>query len=237
MRLKLGAAAAIAVLGFGLATPVLAVERFETGFRFALGFPLGEFRDNLDRTGIGADFSFAYHIPGSLLSTGVSLGFLINGNESREEPLSSTIPDIIVRVTTTNAILLGHLFVRVQPEGGMIRPYIEGLAGVHYLITTTSLSGSDDWGETLSSTNLDDLAFSYGLGAGARIALLRILRRDRPDRGMTLDLDIGLRWLKGGRADYLKKGSVHRENGVVTYDICTSRTDLCLAGIGLSFSF
>jgi hypothetical protein len=230
-------ALATAALGFWLAGPAPAAEKFDASLRFALGFPQGEFRDSLDRTGLGMDMSFAYLWPGTSVSTGVSFGFLIMGSESRDEPLSPTIPDLVVRVTTTNAILLSHAFIRLQPRSGAVRPYVEGLAGLHYLFTTTSLRGGDDGGEALSSTNFDDLAFSYGLGGGAKLALLRIERRERPDRIMTLDLDVGLRWLRGGQADYLKKGSVHRENGVVTYDVSTSRTDLCQAGVGLSFSF
>jgi hypothetical protein len=224
-----------AVLLIWLGCPAPAAEKFETSLRFSLGFPQGEFHDNLDRAGLGADFGFAYHWPGTIVSAGAAFGFLIMGNEARDEPLSSTIPDIVVRVTTTNAILLGHAFVRLQPGTGAVRPYVEGLAGFHYLFTTTSLRG--DWGETLSSTNFDDLAFSWGLGGGVKLALLRIQRQGRPEKLMGLDLDLGLRWLKGGRAEYLKKGSIRRENGVVTYDVYASRTDLLQAGLGLSFSF
>jgi len=237
MNMKSKAVIAAGIVGLWLAGPGAAAEKFEGSLRFALGFPLGEFRDNLDRTGIGADFGFAYRWPGTIVSTGVSFGFLIMGSESRYEPLSPTIPDLIVKVTTTNAILLGHVFVRLQPRSGAVRPYVEGLAGFHYLLTTTSLNDDAEWGGSLSSTNFDDLAFSCGLGAGIKLNLLRVQRQDNPERLMGLDLDLGLRWLKGGRADYLKKGSVRRENGVVIYDVTTSRTDLCQAGVGLSFSF
>jgi hypothetical protein len=237
MRMKLAALTAVAALGLGFSGPVCAQEKFETGLRFLLGFPSGEFRHNLDRTGIGADFSFAYHIPRSIVSAGISFGFLIYGSESREEPLSPAIPEFVVKVTTTNAILLGHLFIRVQPRSGTIRPYLEGLAGFHYMTTDTSIRGHDDWGDSLSSNNFNDLAFSGGLGGGARLELLQIRRRNRDDRAFSLDLDLGVRWLKGGRAEYLKKGSIHRENGVVSYDVYESRTDLWLAGLGLTFSF
>ena len=237
MRMKCAALAALAVLGLGFSGPVCAEERFETGFRFLLGFPSGEFRRNLDRTGLGADFSFAYHIPRTIVSAGLSFGFLIYGSESRDEPLSSTIPDLIVKVTTTNSLLLGHIFIRVQPRTGFLRPYLEGLAGFHYLTTDTSIRGHDEWGDALSSNNFNDTAFSAGLGGGTKLTLLQVRQPDRTDRAFSIDLDLGVRWLRGGKAEYLKKGSVHRENGVVTYDVYKSRTDLWLAGLGLSFSF
>lgn len=235
--MKTTAVLATAALGLWLAGPAAAEQKFESSLRFTPGFPLGEFGDTLDRTGLGGDLGFAYRWPGSIVSTGVSFGFLIMGSESRDEPLSPTIPDLMVRVTTTNAVLLGHLFVRLQPREGFIRPYVEGLAGFHYLATTTSISDTDDWGDTLSSTNLDDWALSLGLGGGVKIGLLKVRSEGSPETKMGLDLDLGVRWLKGGRADYLREGSVHRADGVVTYDVYTSRTDLCQAGLGLSLSF
>ncbi|MBN2206309.1 MAG: hypothetical protein JW742_02805 [Candidatus Aminicenantes bacterium] len=235
--MKTKAALATAALGLWLAGPAAAEKKFEASLRFTPGFPLGEFGDTLDTTGLGMDLGFAYRWPGTIVSTGASFGFLIMGSESRDEPLSATIPDLFVRVTTANSLLLGHLFVRLQPREGLLRPYAEGLAGFHYLFTTTSISETGSWGGTLSSTNLDDWAFSYGLGGGVKLALLRVRSEDSSETKTILDLDLGARWLKGGRADYLKKGSVHREDGVVTYDVYNSRTDLLQAGIGLTVSF
>lgn len=228
-----------ALVAFGIAGPASAGsgDGVELGLRFLSGFPAGEFRHNLDRAGYGGDISFAYRIPHTIVSAGASFGFLIYGSESRDEPLSSNIPDVVVRVRTTNSILLGHLFIRLQPREGRIRPYVEGLAGFHYLSTDTSISGHGDWGNTLSSNNFNDTAFSAGLGGGAKWALLQVRRRGRSEGLFSLDLDLGVRWLRGGRAEYLKKGSIHREGGLVNYDVYESRTDLWLAGLGLSFAF
>ncbi len=236
MRLKFAAAAVLSASLLGVSGPLVAAERFELGLRLLLGFPAGEFRQNVDSTGVGMDFSFSYHFPRTIVSTGLSFGFLIYGSESRMEPLSPAIPELIVKVTTTNALLLGHLFVRVQPRWGRIHPYLEGLAGFNYLTTDTSIGGQGGYENSLSSNNFHDTVFSGGLGGGARVVLFRIQRPDRK-RIFSLDLDLGVRWLGGGRAEYLKRGSIHRHNGRVTYDVYMSRTDLWLTGLGLSFSF
>jgi hypothetical protein len=234
--MKFAVAAVLSVSLLCVSGPLIAADRFETGLRFLLGFPAGEFRRNVDGTGVGMDVNFSYHFPRSIVSTGVSFGFLIYGSDSRMEPLSPTIPELIVKVTTTNALLLGHLFVRVQPRWGRIRPYLEGLAGFHYLTTDTSIGSQGGYENSLSSNNYHDTIFSGGLGGGAQVLLFQLQRRDR-ERIFSLDLDLGVRWLRGGRAEYLKRGSIHHYNGGVTYDVYRSRTDLWLAGLGLSFSF
>jgi hypothetical protein len=213
-------------------------ERFQVGGHFLLGFPQAEFRENVEKTGLGGNFYFAYRFPRNILSAGVAFGFLIYGHETRTEPLSSTIPDLIVDVRTTNSILLCHLFLRIQPPQGSFRPYLDGLIGFNYLSTDTSIGDHDGWeDDNLSSNNYNDIALSYGLGGGAMVNLVKVRRAGRGPRVFSMDLDIGARYLKGGEAEYLKKGSIHREDGIVTYDVYRSKTDLLHAYLGLSFSF
>ena len=214
-----------------------AEERFQTGGHFILGFPQGEFRSNADRIGLGGDFYFAYHVPRSILSAGISIGFSIYGRETREEPLSPTIPEMIVDVSTTNSIVLGHLFLRLQPRTGMFRPYLDGLVGFHYLTTDTTIHDNCDGDGDITSNNHNDLAFSYGAGAGTQVTLIQGIRQDNKQRLFSMDLDIGIRYLRGGEAEYMKKGSIHREIDGVIYDVYRSRTDLVKAYIGLNFSF
>jgi len=213
-------------------------DRFQAGGHFMLGYPQGGFGENVENTGLGGNFYFSYRFPRSFLSAGISFGFLIYGSERRAEPLSLTIPDLIVDVRTTNSILLCHLFLRLQPPRGRIRPYLDGLVGLNYLTTDTSIHEYNDWDDDhISSNNFNDLALSYGMGGGVMVSLVDFRRAGSGRRVLTLDLDIGVRYLKGGEAEYLKKGSVHREDGIVTYDVYRSRTDLLKVNIGFTFSF
>ena len=217
---------------------VFSQDKFQAGGHFMLGFPQGEFRENVENTGFGGSFYFAYRFPRSFFSTGISFGFMIYGHERREEALGPTIPDLIVDVTTTNSILLGHLFFRLQPPQGRFRPYLDGLVGLNYLTTDTSLDEHNDWDDDqISSNNFNDLALSYGMGGGIMVSLVEFRRVGSGRRVLSLDLDFGVRYLKGGEAEYLKKGSIHREDGSVTYDVYRSRTDLLKANVGVTFSF
>lgn len=214
-----------------------AYERFQFGIHFLSGFPQNEFKRNVDQMGYGANFSLAYHFPRSLFSVGTALSFLIYGREVREESLSLTIPDVIVDVVTTNAIVNWHFYLRLQPLQGKFRPYLDGIAGFNFLTTDTTVEHRDYSVEYISSNNYHDTAFCYGIGGGIQVRLFhKEVRRTKP-ASFAVYLDAGARYLKGGRAEYLKKGSIHRDDSSLTYDVYLSKTDLLKAYLGLLFSF
>ena len=49
--------------------------------------------------------------------------------------------------------------------------------------------------------------------------------------------DVGARYLKGGKARYLKEGSIRREDGRVLYDVEEATTDLLAINIGVTVQF
>lgn len=50
-------------------------------------------------------------------------------------------------------------------------------------------------------------------------------------------LDLRCRYIDGGEAEYLKKGSIRRVDGKTSYDVMKSRTDMLLFTLGLVLSF
>jgi hypothetical protein len=180
---------------------------------------------------------FAYRLPRSPISVGTSLSFHIYGRKTRWEPLSPSIPEMTVKIATTNSILLWHLFLRLQPQDGIVRPYLDVLAGLIYLTTDTSIDNNDNYSGSLSSNNYNDAAFNYGAGGGIMVPLLRVVTKMRRAIKFSMDLDIGAQYLKGGEAEYLKKGSIIRDRDEVSYLVYRSHTDLVTAYVGLSFSF
>jgi hypothetical protein len=200
------------------------------GLNFTLGFPMGEFKDNVDRAGFGisGDFMFLTPQPEAPFSIGLNLGFMNYGSETRNERFSSTIPDVTVDVTRDNNIANFHLLFRLALPQGIVRPYAEGLFGGSYLFTDTKIlsRGSD---EVASSTNFDDFAWSYGGGGGFLINLA-----SEPSENVSnIFLDLKVRYLFGSRAEYLKEGSITINNGNVFYDITESKTDLFTVNIGV----
>ena len=61
------------------------------------------------------------------------------------------------------------------------------------------------------------------------------MRLGRVGRSGDIALDTKVRYLRGSRADYLKEGSVRRENGAVVFDVLNSRTDVVSLQIGVTF--
>ena len=141
----------------------------------------------------------------------------------------------------------GNLLLRTQPRTGRIRPYVEGIVGFNDLSTDTTTSikdpravdgplaclynsafgvpCKDDVILSSSTNNLDDGTFSYGFGVGTQFEL--------PDSRLSLDARV--RYMRGGSADYLKKGSIQQTDG--SFDKLSSRTDVITAQVGITFHF
>lgn len=199
------------------------------GLNFMLAFPMGEFKENVDRVGVGIAGQFLLLIPkpGQPFGIGFNAGFVNYGNESRSEPFSYTIPDVFVDVERSNNLVNFHLLFQIAPYRGRIRPYLEGLFGGSYLFTETSIK-SRDYSDVASSTNLEDFAWSYGGGAGI---MIQITNQD--EQGTSIFLDIKGRYLMGTEAEYLKEGSIEIIDRQVYYDITRSKTDLLSAHLGV----
>lgn len=213
----------------------------QAGLGVLLGFPVGHFGNNITNPGIGIGGYVGYRVPNSPLIVGLDVGYLIYGRESRRERFSLTIPDVTVDVITDNNIVDANFLVRLQPRSGILRPYVDGLIGFHYLFTKTSIKNipsaySDD---IASSTNFDDFAFTYGGGAGVMIHVYDGRKnRTKYNRGIrTVSIDLRLRYMDGSRADYLKHGAVTRDSGNVSLNITSSETNLVTAFIGAAIEF
>lgn len=216
------------------AAPAGAFTNFQGGVNLLLGFPQGDFKDEIDKTGVGIGGEFLYSPGNSIFGIGASFGFMVYGHESYSVPFPD-VPLVKLDVTTDNNIILGHLLFRVQPKKGPIRPYGEGLIGLNYFFTETNIKGENEDQKIASSTNLDDAVFSYGAGGGVMVNLYSA----DPSRGKLwrLMIDLRLRYLIGGEAEYLKEGSITVVENEAVYDISKSKTDILTAQIGLTFEF
>lgn len=227
---------AIGIIMLMFASIGYAQTRFQAGVNFTLGFPLGDFKNNVDRIGFGCSGQFLYNFNQSPVSAGVSLGILIYGSETRIEPFSLTIPDVMVNVTTRNNIFMCHFLLRFQPKEGKLRPYFDGLFGFNYLWTETGIYSLGTYYKIASNVIFDDLTLSYGAGGGLMIRLLEI-SPDKRKNLFSLYLELGARYVKGGEAEYLREGSIIQENGDIVYEVNSSATDLITVHIGLTFTF
>lgn len=201
-----------------------------------LGVPQRQFDDALGGVGGGVAATFLYQIPRTPLALGVEGTALLYGHERRREPLSTTIPDVTVDVVTSNNLLQGLGVVRVQRPDGRVRPYVDGLVGVNYLVTQTQVQEPYYDEAVFSSVNYDDAALALGAGVGLQVQVYEGYGpRGRPVEVM---VDARVRYLSGGEASYLGRGDIERYRDG-TYDVFprTSRTDVLLPQLGVTWRF
>ena len=232
---------AVSIVGLLLSASLcgFAQQPFQANINFVVGVPQNAFRENVDNNGYGVEGHFAYNLPNTPFLVGASLSYLIYGSETWQERLIQSVP-VWVDVTTTNSIVMGHLMLRVQPPDGAFRPYLDGLVGFHLLTTDTKIDnergGYDD--DIASSNNSNDFTSSYGGGGGI---MFRVYQTEGTEatqnRSLSVYVDLGFRYLKGGKAQYLKEGSIKNENNDFIYDFNRSTTDIVTWHLGVGFGF
>jgi hypothetical protein len=139
---------------------------------------------------------------------------------------------------------MGHLRARIVPSKGVIRPYLDAVAGIRYFSTHTSIESSaflvnngffdrnNDASHLFTSANFDSFSLSSGVGTGIEFLLfdghLGIQTRQT---SILLQLDV--RYLYGSKAEYLLKDSILRENGRITFDMADTETNMLIPRLGI----
>jgi hypothetical protein len=163
--------------------------------------------------------------------------YLNYGRERRVEPFSLTIPDVVVDVLTDNYMLMVSPGFSLGLRKGPVRPYGEVYFGLTYIATRTTIQNHGLQSEPIaSSTNFSDWTYNFGAGGGFQVPLWNGRKKAQIDVGEVL-LDIKVNYIKGGNAEYLRKGSIHRSLGRVEYDTVESPTDMVQARIGVTCRF
>lgn len=206
--------------------------RVQVGFQGLVGFPRGEFADNVGLSG-GLNGDFKYRLGDTPLRVGAGMSVLIYGQARRRVPFSSTIPDVLVDVTTSSGILTSYGLLRVQPVQGRVRPYADGLIGLNYVFTQTTVDLDDDVfadRRRVSTTNFKDFAFAVGGGGGVMFDVVRW-------EGGRVSLDFGARYVFGGEADYLTTRRGVPVRSVDDLELNRSRTNVIVAVLGGAVEF
>jgi len=110
--------------------------------------------------------------------------------------------------------------------------------GLQHLTTDTRVCDDYDYDdERIASTNhLLSTVLSYGLGGGLVLDLVHFLGPRKKIRSSVM-LDIGIRYIQGGVADYLMPGDIEIVWNNVNYFVSRSRTDMLIPRISVSFAF
>lgn len=216
-------------------TTISIAQAFNFDVGLALGSPMGSFQQSLDRNSYGLDMGATYQIPNSPIHIGGGLVYQNYGWTERSEYFSPDIQEVKLRVRTTNNMVTPHFLMRIEPNMGVISPFVEGIIGFNYLYTESSVL--DDWAEEeiASSVNYDSYTSSSGIGGGVKVRLYEGYDEDGDFFGISLI--VKAKYMLGGEADYLKEGGLSRTRRGLNYDVSRSRTDLTTFNVGFVFNF
>ena len=188
--------------------------------------PVGEFGDNIG-FGYGANAAYLYQVDrAGILSLRAEVGFVDYGNESKRVPLSSTIGGRIqVKVSTTNYIIPVSVGPQLTWPTGRIRPYANVGFGGQFFFTESSIDGTHDGYSGLSTTNQHDETHAWVAGSGVYVPI--------HSKNVNVMLDVGVQYFTGGRAQYLRPGSiVDLPGSQIQINPLESRTQMLVLRLG-----
>lgn len=226
----------ILVLLFCVAIISQNIQAQSIGAGFTLGFPRGEFNNEVKRTAIGGQLNvLLFESRVSPFSAGINVGFYNYGSESRNEPWSTTIPDVYLNVDRSSDIIHFDVLFRLQPQNMVLRPYADLLFGGAYAFTTTKVtSESEPDKEIASSTNINDFIWSYGAGVGLQYKLTDNGGANNPAIG-GIYLDLNVRYMATSPAEYIKEGGIEKvpDKAQIITHVSRSRMDLLTVTLGV----
>jgi len=198
--------------------------RFEVGGNFIRSEPKEDFRQNVGH-GWGGGGTVKYDLAGAGL---LGLRFDVSGVAYGRETIHVPLSRVLLKMTTTNSITSFTLGPELAKPSGRIRPYVN--VGYSRLLfrTTSSLADYDSTDGSPSTTNYKDSTGAWAYGGGLRFAL-------GPAR-FPVDLDLGLRYHRGGSASYLREGSMQDyPDGSTTITPLSSQTPFVVYSVGVKF--
>jgi hypothetical protein len=128
--------------------------------------------------------------------SGFSVGIQLAGTELQKR--SETVglnSGLDVKLQTTTALTRLGIFGQYGPRFGAVRPYAEGLLGIHILNTSTTLPGDSNQPDN-RKTHSESVAPAVGLALGVEVGLYAL------DIG-SIALQLEGRRTHGGTVDYL----------------------------------
>ncbi len=227
--------------------PAAAQGRLEAGFGPAGTFPTGVFAAPVGEAGAGLLGEVDLPLAGGRLRLGVGLGWSQYAHYRRTILYQGESGGPFeVEELTGHDLVLGHLYLRRTFGRGLLRPHLEALAGFLYPYTSTELSGlrADEYDPVGSTFHRGSTAPSWGLGIGVGLYLHRERdpaesqeERSAGGKGRWTALELRLRWIGGGRADWVRKGSVRIEGGEFHFEVRRTTADLLQPSLLFRFRF
>jgi opacity protein-like surface antigen len=163
--------------------------------------PQGAFGRNVG-IGYGVNGAYLFRLDeAGIWSIRADAGILNYGNESRQTALSDAVGGRVqVDVKTSNYIVPLFVGPQLAWPNGPVRPYVNVGVGGQAFFTESHLEGVDGGSSVGSTTNHSEWTTAWTTGGGLLVPVYI---------GKTsVQLDLGMQYVRGGRASYLAPGSI-----------------------------
>jgi opacity protein-like surface antigen len=190
--------------------------------------PMGGLKDNIG-LGYGANGTYMFRLDhAGALSLRADVAFVDYGHESMRVPLSPTIGGRIqVKVVTSNYIVPVSVGPQLMWPTGHVRPYVTAGIGGQFFYTDSRIDGNDESSDALRTTNQSDGTAAWVAGGGLYVPLTN-------KTGVNASLDLGIQYINGGRAQYLRPGSIQDlPNAQIRITPLESETRMTLVRLGV----
>ena len=207
--------------------------------------PVGAFNKNIG-FGYGANAAYLFRLDrAGAVSLRTDLAMASYGEEHFYAPLSSTIGGRIqVKVSTRNYVVPLSVGPQLMWPTGSVRPYVNAGIGAQLFFTQSAIEGADDESDFAHTVNQSDWTSTWVAGAGVYIPVYKSKGVYRPPLApedapvqrldMRILLDLGIQYLSGGRAQYLKPGSIEDlPNGQIRITPLESETHMLVMRLGV----
>ena len=202
-------------------------RRFSGSLGAWLMQPTGELRDNIGN-GIGFGGASLFRLDHTgIVALRADIGLGGYGQESKRVPLSPTVGGRVqVDVVTRNYIAVGNFGPQLTVPSGVVRPYVNAGVGFQAFFTESDVEDDNDSHSFASTTNQSDWTPTFAAGGGLYVPL--------PYEKCPVLLDFGFTWYTGGRATYLKPGSIEDlPNSQIRITPLESATSFMLFRVGV----
>lgn len=201
--------------------------------------PRGAFDRNAD-TGHGFYMSYLYSPgPNRMVALGASLALEEYGATEFSMPLIPSEPATEADFLTMNSVALALGVIQLKAPAATFEPYLQGTLGYARFETVTTMN---EFGPLLPGLEHADGTWIWGGGGGL---LVRLVEWGEPesegdpwgrDRAY---LDLGARYLRCGRVEYLEEGMLLTQEGRVDVDsrLRESEIEAIQVQVGMSFEF
>ncbi|HEY7393323.1 MAG TPA: hypothetical protein VH559_00675, partial [Gemmatimonadaceae bacterium] len=154
---------------------------------------------------------------------------------------------IQVKVSTRNYVVPLSLGPQLMWPTGPVRPYVNAGIGTQLFYTQSGVQGTEDEFDFANTTNQSDWTSMWVAGGGVYIPIYKskgaymppLAPDDAPVQRLDMRflLDVGVQYLNGGRAQYLKPGSIEDlPGGQIRTTPLESDTHMLVVRLGLRWN-